>query len=515
MTRLTISSIACARVVALDQEQVALEPFAGREVGRRALPDGVRAADDHAPRGLAEDVGELGDRHDLVLDQLRERLARADRARAGRRRRRARRACLSPTARSSVTSSSRFAIEVSSTTSTSASISSLVGPWPGIQPSAEWIVEASIPVDSAIRRAARPVGATRAIDAFWCLAAAQIMRIVAVLPVPGPPVTIDSREAKAASTAAACSGAGDEVRRRRRSRGGLQRRPRSCEQRVDRQRQLLLERRGRRAGRPTACRRRPARARSRAWSAMSCSSAASGARRRRPGSPAPSTPAPGSAGTSSRRARPRSSTWTTAARRRPGASGPIPAARAIVSAIWNPTPNTLVSSYGRLRTISCARSPYSLAIRGTSHASPCGASSRCSARVERSSFQDFVASLARCGLSPRRRNASPGSSSIVVEHVIAVLVQQLRRARAADVADALEVGQQRLLARRRDRLRDLDLDLRPEALVVLPDAGDADVLALLEVGERPDEHDVVAVAGLGVDDRERRRRRRRSAAGAP
>ena len=69
--------------------------------------------------------------HDLRLHQLRERLAGADRARAGRRRRPARRACPTPTARSSVTSSSRFAIDVSSTTSRSALISSRVGPSPG------------------------------------------------------------------------------------------------------------------------------------------------------------------------------------------------------------------------------------------------------------------------------------------------------------------------------------------------------------------------------------------------
>ncbi len=128
-----------------------------------------------------------------------------------------------PTARSSVTSSSRLAIEVSSTTSRSASISSRVGPWPGIQPSAEWIVEASIPVDSVIRRAARPVGATSAIDAPCAWAAAQIMRIVAVLPVPGPPVTIEIREANAASTAAACSGAGTKSPRDRAC--GLERGP--------------------------------------------------------------------------------------------------------------------------------------------------------------------------------------------------------------------------------------------------------------------------------------------------
>ena len=88
------------------------------------------------------------------------------------------------------------------------SSSSTVGPWSGIQPRAEWTVEASRPLDSDIRRAARPVGATSSTEAFCSAAAAQISRIVAVLPVPGPPVTIESREANAARTAAACSGAG-------------------------------------------------------------------------------------------------------------------------------------------------------------------------------------------------------------------------------------------------------------------------------------------------------------------
>ncbi len=70
------------------------------------------------------------------------------------------------------------------------------------------MVDASMPVDSAMRRAARPVGATSAIDARCALAAVQMSRIVAVLPVPGPPVTIERRDANAASTAAHCSGAG-------------------------------------------------------------------------------------------------------------------------------------------------------------------------------------------------------------------------------------------------------------------------------------------------------------------
>ena len=113
-----------------------------------------------------------------------------------------------PTARSTVTSSSRLAIEVSSTIRRSVSSSSTVGPWPGIQPRAEWTVEASRPLDSLIRRAARPVGATSSTEAFCSRAAAQISRIVAVLPVPGPPVTTESRLANAARIAADCSGAG-------------------------------------------------------------------------------------------------------------------------------------------------------------------------------------------------------------------------------------------------------------------------------------------------------------------
>ena len=102
----------------------------------------------------------------------------------------------------------------------------------------------------------------------------------------------------------------------------------------------------------------------------------------------------------------------TAARTRPTLSRGTPAARAIVSAIVKPTPNTLVSSYGRERTTSCARSPYSVAIRGTSQASPCGASSRCSARVERSAFHERIASFVRFGFRPAVRNARAGSSSI-------------------------------------------------------------------------------------------------------
>ena len=54
-------------------------PSAARERRRLAVADGVGAADDHAARRLAEDVRELGDGHRARGDELRERLAGADR----------------------------------------------------------------------------------------------------------------------------------------------------------------------------------------------------------------------------------------------------------------------------------------------------------------------------------------------------------------------------------------------------------------------------------------------------
>jgi hypothetical protein len=88
-----------------------------------------------------------------------------------------------------------------------------------------------------------------------------------------------------------------------------------------------------------------------------------------------------------------------------------------------------------------------------------------------------------------------------VEDAVAVAVQQLRRAAGAHVLDALEVREERGVARRRERLRRRDLDLHPEAAVVLPHAGDAHALALLEVRDQPDQDELVAVA-LGIDDGE-------------
>ena len=257
-----------------------------------------------------------------------------------------------PTARSRVTSSSRFAIEVSSTISRSPPSSSTVGPSPGTQPSAEWIVEASRPVDSAIRRAARPVGATSTSDAAWAAAAELIRRTVAVLPVPGPPVTIESRDANAPSTARHCSCAGTTssaaacVGAFRRGLDAASSRTRSANS----------------ASSAAVSGRYAQTAPSASTSSTSRPASAIAAKRDAAGGGPPSvTPAVLASSPTGRHVEPpfsaSASTWSTPASVRAGESRETPPERAIRSAIWNPTPNTLVSSYGRRRTTSCAEPP--------------------------------------------------------------------------------------------------------------------------------------------------------------
>src|SRR3954451_17163423 len=81
------------------------------------------------------------------------------------------------------------------------------------------------------------------------------------------------------------------------------------------------------------------------------------------------------------------------------------------------------------------------------------------------------------------------------------MVEEPLGSRAADVPDPLEVDEQRGLASGRERLGGGDLDLQPVAAVVLPLTADPDPFPLLEVGNRPDERDLVAFP-VGVDDRE-------------
>ena len=313
-----------------------------------------------------------------------------------------------PTARSSVTSSSRLAIEVSSTISMSPSSSSTVGPSPGIQPSAEWIVDASRPVDSAIAPR-RPAGGgdehgRRALVAGGRADQPDRRRLA------GARAAGDDRQPRGER------GLHRLPLRRGRARG--RRRRRRPGRRAAASRRGRAGARGRparpraprsAAGRPTARRRR---ARPRARRRRPSRRAA----RRPAATPSSSAAAAGASSPTGRHVDPSfsasASTCRTAARARAGESAGTPLARAIRSAVWKPTPNTLVRSYGRRLTTSCARSPYSLTIRGTSQVRPCGASSRCSVRVERSACQDRTASFVRRGLSPSERNARAGSRSI-------------------------------------------------------------------------------------------------------
>ena len=284
------------------------------------------------------------------LDQLGERLAGADRRELvgvadehDVRARRRRRAAASPAARGWPSRSRRRSARRRAARRSSA-------PGPGTQPSAAWTVDASSPVDSVIRRAARPVGATSSTVASCAAAAAQIIRIVAVLPVPGPPVTIDSRDVE-----------------RRPHRVGLRRRRARAARRWP----------------PSARSRARPRASSRTASASSASSSAvsravgpdraGGAllehepavlghlvQQRRASSATPSSsPAAAVSSATGRHVDPSrsasASTWTTPARARRASPRSTPCARAIWSAIWNPTPNTAVRSYGRSRTTRCPR----------------------------------------------------------------------------------------------------------------------------------------------------------------
>ncbi len=71
--------------------------------------------------------------------------------------------------------------------------------------SSRWIVEASKPVVSVIRLAARPVGAASRMVKFSDSKKCSIALIVVVLPVPGPPVMMKSPFLTAQTTACSCS----------------------------------------------------------------------------------------------------------------------------------------------------------------------------------------------------------------------------------------------------------------------------------------------------------------------
>lgn len=158
---------------------------------------------------------------------------------------------------------------------------------------------ASAPVVSARRRAALPVGAHRRTRRPWACSRSTSARIVAVLPVPGPPVRIASRWATTCMTPSHWSSLGTNGPSVGRSGPAGQQRDRLLlDQRAHAARQAALDgvvRASATSSRPRPPRRSPAR---RGRPSRRC-----GRRRRRPAGGAPSPPVPGGAGRSARRVR--------------------------------------------------------------------------------------------------------------------------------------------------------------------------------------------------------------------
>ena len=185
-----------------------------------------------------------------------------------------------------------------------------------------------------------------------------------------------------------------------------------------------------------------------------------------------------------------------AGRRRRGRSCPRSA---------NPTPNTLVSSYGRLRTIVVRAVAVLVGDPRDEPRQPV----RREQQVQRAGGAQRVpglriASLARCGFRPTRRNASPGSSSIDVQHVVAVASPAAApRGTPPTCLTRLQVGEQRLLAATAGSARaSVTLTCRPKRLSSCQTPAIRDALALLEVRRAARRARSRRPSRLGVDDRE-------------
>ena len=194
------------------------------------------------------------------------------------------------------------------------------------------------------------------------------------------------------------------------------------------------------------------------------------------------------------------STWRTPPA--PGSESPAgsPALpRAMRSASRKPTPNTLVSSYGRAATTRWASSPYwrwipspDTRIRAARGADASGG--RRAIRPRTRPPRPRVESQPGALKAPRGRGRSPRA------------LPPRRNARAARPRVWVQRGGPGRGRRRghrhrtgaAERLR--DLDLATEAGVVLPAADHVGAFALLEVVQGPDEDDLFTIAVHGLDD---------------
>ena len=113
--------------------------------------------------------------------------------------------------------------------------------------------------------------------------------------------------------------------------------------------------------------------------------------------------------------------------------------------------------------------------------------------------RDGGAEAPRADAGDRAQHALGIAVDRIEDLVGAVALDEPDRRERPDVLDRLEVRADRVLADRLLHAHVRDLKLPAVAGVTPPAAGDGDRLALVDVPERPDEHDVVAVAADGVE----------------
>ena len=126
----------------------------------------------------------------------------------------------------------------------------------------------------------------------------------------------------------------------------------------------------------------------------------------------------------------------------------------------------------------------------------------CSSRNSRTARSPPRRSQERHGLGqlarPDARDLAEPPARVTIdglEHAGAVALEQPRGARRAHVLDRCEVADERLLRGRRGGAHPLDEELPAVLGVLAPAPAGLEALALVDMGERPGERDLLAVVG--------------------
>ena len=254
------------------------------------------------------------------------------------------RAAWSGTAFRSACISRTSTIDASSTTSRSQSMGRSASrrkpPEAGSTSSSRWMVRASNPDASVMRRAALPVGAQRTRPAPLAARMRRMALTMVVLPTPGPPVTTSTLEARARRTAALWLGARESP-----VRSSIQGRALSGSIRGQGRGPAAM--RSRRPAMPRSAPNRPARktqgvSPTRSATTLPSASSSSTAARTRSSGASSSDAASGSSSPAGRPQWPSSmasvSAWPTPARMRTAAVFSMPSRMAMASAVLKPMP---------------------------------------------------------------------------------------------------------------------------------------------------------------------------------